>query len=475
MLNSRRAPKVLLALLFVIATLFTLVFFSVLSTDEGDASFSVSEKEPVDPSLLYEVYSGDTLLFTAESMHDFFSVSDKIESEMSEKLGYPYSISDDLDIEIVTVRKVAQPVSDDKIREELENRILPLYSECYALYVGNDIVGYCPLSESDELQQLAVDIIGYVSEHGYVSYRYANVYAALSYTHKKDIAPTVNCISSALLGTHDPIHGDNTVETVSEIIESIDNVILYGNSASSPSSDVEVSLSVSSIRRVENEVIPYEKLSRPDTYYGLKYGDDEDPFVHVKGQNGSCTVEYEDIYIGDRLAKTVRIDSSETVTKSPIHEITVYGTQSTKASGKFVWPTVGWVTSEYGKRDSEIPGMSSNHKGIDIATSSRTTIVAADAGKVIFAGYHSGGYGYCVIIDHENGIQTLYAHMYKKPLVSVGDRVYQGEALGGQGATGVATGVHLHFEVRNVDSNGNVTARVNPRKYLPEGYPPTKW
>ena len=113
--------------------------------------------------------------------------------------------------------------------------------------------------------------------------------------------------------------------------------------------------------------------------------------------------------------------------------------------------------------------MSTYHKGLDISTSRKTKIVAADAGVVEFAGWHSGGFGYCVIIDHENGIKTLYAHMYAKPLVKEGDRVFQGEHLGGQGMTGSAGGIHLHFEVIK---NGD---RVNPIKYMPSKRPDTAW
>ena len=70
--------------------------------------------------------------------------------------------------------------------------------------------------------------------------------------------------------------------------------------------------------------------------------------------------------------------------------------------------------------------------------------------------------------------KTLYAHMYAKPVVSVGERVYQGEKLGGQGMTGSANGIHLHFEVIKVASNGD-ESRINPRNFLPKGYPATKW
>jgi len=99
------------------------------------------------------------------------------------------------------------------------------------------------------------------------------------------------------------------------------------------------------------------------------------------------------------------------------------------------------------------------HYGQDFIARSSTPILAAGDGRVIAAAW-IGTYGYAVYIDHGDGLVTRYAHMRAAPLVKAGARVTAGQLLGNVGATGAATGPHLHFEVV---LNG---ARVNPLPYL---------
>ena len=130
-------------------------------------------------------------------------------------------------------------------------------------------------------------------------------------------------------------------------------------------------------------------------------------------------------------------------------------------SGSYVWPFPGHynITSPFGYRSST----GSNHTGVDIDgyQSAGSPIVAADSGTVIMAAYN-GGYGNCIIIDHGNGISTLYAHLSSMS-VGVGSSVGQGQTIGGVGNTGTcygADGVHLHFEVL---INGS---QVDPMGYI---------
>jgi hypothetical protein len=108
--------------------------------------------------------------------------------------------------------------------------------------------------------------------------------------------------------------------------------------------------------------------------------------------------------------------------------------------GHFVAPVPGRITSGYGWRDSAM------HRGIDIDLNRGDTVRAAFAGRVRFAARY-GGYGNVVVVRHANGLETLYAHLWKIA-VKPGDELRAGAALGRGGSTGHSTGTHLHFEMR---------------------------
>lgn len=114
--------------------------------------------------------------------------------------------------------------------------------------------------------------------------------------------------------------------------------------------------------------------------------------------------------------------------------------------GYFVWPADGPLTSRYGTRVHPISGARKLHAGVDIGAPSGAPIRAAAAGLVLRAGPY-GGYGLATIIDHGNGLATLYAHQSRIG-VSAGQQVAQGQNIGAVGSTGYSTGPHLHFEVR---------------------------
>ncbi len=130
------------------------------------------------------------------------------------------------------------------------------------------------------------------------------------------------------------------------------------------------------------------------------------------------------------------------------------------SGGKLEWPVPGRTTisSGYGRRTSPISGRGEFHTGLDIPAPTGTKIYAAESGIVINAGTING-YGYTVIIDHGNGLSTLYAHNSRLN-VKVGQTVKRGDLIAFAGSTGYSTGAHCHFEVRK---NGKHT---NPWSYL---------
>jgi murein DD-endopeptidase MepM/ murein hydrolase activator NlpD len=170
------------------------------------------------------------------------------------------------------------------------------------------------------------------------------------------------------------------------------------------------------------------------------------------GDNGMKKVTYLLTKVNGLLMDEQVTD--EVILKEPVPAVVKRGTKIVlgEGTGKFSWPVVSaQVSSGYGARWGR------QHKGIDIISKNKS-ILAADTGKVIFAGTKDA-YGNAVIVDHQNGYQTLYAHL-SKISVKKGDVVEKGDKLGTMGSTGRSTGVHLHFEV---EVNGVVK---NPMSYL---------
>ncbi len=121
-------------------------------------------------------------------------------------------------------------------------------------------------------------------------------------------------------------------------------------------------------------------------------------------------------------------------------------------------PSCTLITSRFGYRVAPTAGASTYHGGLDIGAGMGASIVAAGAGDVIYAGAN-GGYGNCVMIDHGNGIVTVYAHMSSIG-VSYGQYVTAGQYIGAVGSTGISSGPHCHFEIR---ING---AQTDPAAYF---------
>lgn len=142
-------------------------------------------------------------------------------------------------------------------------------------------------------------------------------------------------------------------------------------------------------------------------------------------------------------------------------------TTPVQGNGTLNWPTwTNYVTSYYGNRVHPVYGTTRFHSGIDIGAGYGDAVMAAGGGTVIYVeepvpGCNTGGSGYgnYVIIDHGNGLSTLYAHM-RDVYVSNGSYVSAGTCIGEVGSTGTSTGAHLHFEVR---VNGST---VDPLSYL---------
>ncbi|NMH72545.1 M23 family metallopeptidase [Bacillus sp. RO2] len=185
----------------------------------------------------------------------------------------------------------------------------------------------------------------------------------------------------------------------------------------------------------KNEEIPYEQEVVEDKE--LPKGETK---VKQQGENGEKNVRTITTKENGMTVKT-EVTHEETL-KEPVKHIVVKGTKviPSRGSGSLAWPAVGgYISSKMGHRWGKM------HKGIDIARPSDRTIKAADNGVIESAGW-DGGYGNKVVINHQNGMKTTYAHL-DSISVSVGQTVSRGAKIGIMGTTGQSTGVHLHFEV----------------------------
>ena len=125
---------------------------------------------------------------------------------------------------------------------------------------------------------------------------------------------------------------------------------------------------------------------------------------------------------------------------------------------KFDLPVPGRISSTVGLRHDPIDGMVRDHKGVDIATPEGTPVRPVASGVVVFSGYRQG-YGNTVMVSHDDGMITLYAHNSTN-LKNAGDPVDRGSTIAFSGSTGRTTGPHLHFEAWK---NGvNMTASFIP-------------
>jgi len=182
------------------------------------------------------------------------------------------------------------------------------------------------------------------------------------------------------------------------------------------------------------------KIVRGDNLSAIakKYQSDVDKIIEF---NKLASVS--DIKIGQELiipdGVLPRATATQVARQTRVINTSVTGKAEVINTGtKLLWPTSAKRISQY---------YSWRHSGLDIAGPVGTPIYAAEDGVVETAGWNRGGYGYYIIINHGNGIRTLYAHASKLYVVS-GQKVTRGQTIMAMGSTGRSTGSHLHFEVR---------------------------
>lgn len=238
------------------------------------------------------------------------------------------------------------------------------------------------------------------------------------------------------------VQSGETVSTIAKKFNISVNTILWANN-----------LSANSLIKPGNKLIilpvsgVLHQVKKGDTLSALvkKYGVEVNKILA-----SNQIISEEQISIGQNLI----IPGGEIKKSTPASTNSLASNLRSKSNeskaGGYIWPTSArYITQYFGWR----------HNGLDIAGPLGTPIYAAKPGKVITAGWNSGGYGNYIILQHTDGTKTLYGHMTKL-YVKAGNQVEQGETIGAMGSTGRSTGPHLHFEII---INGK---RVNPLSYF---------
>ncbi len=217
-------------------------------------------------------------------------------------------------------------------------------------------------------------------------------------------------------------------------------------------------LAVKLLRNVLNVQTEKTSVYQAELMYGTTTNHSEEMYVNEEkilssGQFGVMKVTAKVTEVNGTVSNA-EIMSSEIISE-PVNEIVMVGTATPPSvgTGEFIQPYFGTITSRFGSRWGR------THTGTDICGDVGDPIKAADNGIVITAEYQTNGYGNIIIIDHQNGTHTWYAHLDSIG-VKEGETVEKGYVIGTLGNTGYSTGPHLHFEVRE---NGTP---VNPSKYL---------
>lgn len=374
------------------------------------------------------------------------------------------------DLSVIPERVFSMKTNDQVVMEKLETD-LAVETEAIGFQIGEEVVLYVK-DQADYDAVLRGFQLQYVAEEELVAYEATGeAFPELQEGETRIAQLLFSEEPAATKGKVDP----STVLTVAEAIEVLNNGNLVESQYAIESGDVletiakkhgmtkaqlmEINAGVTeeTVLQIGEELTvtiaqPYVALeahyeTKTRTNIEFENVTEEDETI----DKGETTITQEGQYGEKLLTEYIRKSNGniiettvmeEQVLSEPVNEITVVGTKETpsKGTGTLQWPTVGgYVSSPMGSRWGR------QHRGIDIARPTDLSILAADNGVVVATGV-DGSYGNKVVIDHQNGYRTLYAHLEVID-VQPGQVVAAGSKIGVMGTTGRSTGIHLHFEV----------------------------
>ena len=233
----------------------------------------------------------------------------------------------------------------------------------------------------------------------------------------------------------------DTLSEIAELFNVSSNTIRWENSINS-SVKIGQELRILPVTGIRHEIKKGDTISS----IANKYDVEEEDITIYNGINESKLVIGEKIIVPNGVKKAA-------VTTSSKSQRTYTAPTISTSTGYYIRPTGGVITSRFGPRSLGY------HYGIDYGAPTGTPIVASASGTVVKTTCGSG-YGNCLVLAHDNGTQTLYAHA-SVLYVSTGATVKQGQKIAAVGSTGRSTGPHLHFEI--IKSNGQ---KLNPDQYV---------
>ena len=411
-----------------------------------------------------EVYIDGEHVGNVQKMSDVEAVKKTMEASVSMNLGISYVLDCDIDYQVVRAEK-SLLMNEAKINKVLheathENMILG-----YCLYKGD--LPICAVEDKTMLEECIDESV----RLRYPDLIYDENVKNVGY---KDFLIVQGSYPKNFFVDEEQLRSILSIPSTEEKSKDKNEGVELGNTlinshAVGTSSDVtnNVDTDTGTISVAIETVVTKTEFVREQIPFVTEYVYDDNLPEGLStpistGRNGLRNATYSVEYTDGKETSRRLID--EEIVSEPIKEVRKLGTRplteeekAYKSTGTYIYPSQGTVTSVYGWR--VLGGRNEFHKGLDMRSDKGLELVASDGGVVIQASDIHNGYGLCVMIQHDDGTITRYAHC-SELYVAENQKVKQGQPIGKMGSTGFATGVHVHFEMIR---NGTT---INPMPYM---------
>lgn len=432
----------------------------------------------LDKNIALEIYVNGEKIGAVESSDQLVASKRLLEKNLSDSIGDNFRFTDEITYAFTSARDVVY-LSESEMYSALYSVAKKKIRSGYGLYVDGALVAASENKAAldravEELRERYLESIDFYSREENISLSYFNNVSVIAKDFPVEYLSDENRVREILgLSIEEKDHFDYKLSYRDVLYNSVTRHVKKDSqtqkntnitaittetglsaepgvlTSTHLNNSVEVDITFEYVvTKIENvkESYPYEvEYVETDSFLlGSKK-------IETFGKNGFRNAVYAVSYKEDKEISRELV-SEEIITPAQ-NRIIFIGTRipteeelKTTATGNFILPYDGYVSSAYGMRKVKKFGTREFHNALDIPGPYGSDIKASDGGVVTTVGY-SSGYGRYVLIDHENGYETVYAHL-SKATVKSGDRVGQGDIIGKMGATGRVTGVHVHFEVR---------------------------